>query len=226
MHRQIEGFHQDDLGDWVADLVCGHGQHVRHRPPFQLRPWILDSSSREERIASILDCHLCDAGEIPDRARFVGVTKSWNEETVPSSLKERHRLAQHVWGVLDVQSGQVGLMFGDSPISPLLLGPGSSRAIPPEVDHQVVPMGRANFFIRLYDVNRSDEQTLSCATRDPSTEDDEGDLGGADVGGDAACWAHLLCPECGTLLGEDLHLPGCQLATAAQAGEVDSHGDP
>lgn len=226
MRRQIEGFRQDDLGDWVAELVCGHGQHVRHRPPFQLRPWILDSLSREERIGSILDCPLCDAGEIPDSARFVRVSKSWNEETVPSILKERHRLSRHVWGVLDVQSGQVGLMLDGGPASPLLLGPGSSRAIPPEVDHQVVLMGRANFFIRFYVVDRCDEQTLGCATRDPLTEDDEGDLGGADVGGDAACWAHLLCPECGALLGEDPHLPGCQLATAAEAGGVDAHGGP
>jgi hypothetical protein len=31
-----------------------------------------------------------------------------------------------------------------------------------------------------------------------------------DEGGDAACWAHLTCPECGVLLvGGASHRPGC-----------------
>ena len=33
MHQPIVGFHVDEYGDWVADLQCGHGQHVRHQPP-------------------------------------------------------------------------------------------------------------------------------------------------------------------------------------------------
>jgi hypothetical protein len=28
---RIVGFHQDTEGDWVAELDCGHRQHVRHR---------------------------------------------------------------------------------------------------------------------------------------------------------------------------------------------------
>jgi hypothetical protein len=24
--------------DWVADLVCGHQQHIRHMPPWRHRP--------------------------------------------------------------------------------------------------------------------------------------------------------------------------------------------
>jgi len=30
MNRRITGFHQDDVGDWVAELDCGHTQLVRH----------------------------------------------------------------------------------------------------------------------------------------------------------------------------------------------------
>lgn len=35
---------------------------------------------------------------------------------------------------------------------------------------------------------------------------------GADgeAGGEAACWAHLVCPECGAVTGED-HRDGCEL---------------
>ena len=59
------GFHRDEEGDWVAHLECGHTQHVRHRPPFQLRPWVLDESSRQARIGAPLECPLCDRGEPP-----------------------------------------------------------------------------------------------------------------------------------------------------------------
>jgi hypothetical protein len=38
MQQPIVGFHQDDVGDWVADLACGHTQHIRHQPPWVNRP--------------------------------------------------------------------------------------------------------------------------------------------------------------------------------------------
>jgi len=38
--REITGFHLDGERHWVAELECGHGQHVRHDPPWQLRPWV------------------------------------------------------------------------------------------------------------------------------------------------------------------------------------------
>lgn len=34
-----------------------------------------------------------------------------------------------------------------------------------------------------------------------------------DEGGEAACWAHLVCPQCGAIEAEG-HRPGCTLATA------------
>jgi Protein of unknown function (DUF3565) len=37
MRRLIIGFHEDDEGHLVADLECGHSQHVRHEPPWQVR---------------------------------------------------------------------------------------------------------------------------------------------------------------------------------------------
>jgi hypothetical protein len=30
MEQRITGFHLDDESHWVAELVCGHYQHVRH----------------------------------------------------------------------------------------------------------------------------------------------------------------------------------------------------
>ena len=34
MRRAVIGFETDDEGHWVARLECGHGQHVRHDPPW------------------------------------------------------------------------------------------------------------------------------------------------------------------------------------------------
>jgi len=60
MKQQIKGFHQDEFQHWVADLVCGHTQHVRHDPPWQSRPWVVSVQGRQEKISFKLDCIDCD----------------------------------------------------------------------------------------------------------------------------------------------------------------------
>lgn len=59
MKRKIVGFHRDDRNDWVADLECGHAQHVRHRPPWINRPWIVTAEGRKSRIGAKLNCKKC-----------------------------------------------------------------------------------------------------------------------------------------------------------------------
>lgn len=61
MERRIVGFHQDERQDWVADLECGHTQHVRHNPPWTLRPWVVTPEGRAEFLGRVLDCVKCDA---------------------------------------------------------------------------------------------------------------------------------------------------------------------
>jgi hypothetical protein len=65
--RRIVGFRQDDEGHWVAALECGHGQHVRHDPPWQLRPWVLTPEGRARFIGTTLGCVRCvtDARDAP-----------------------------------------------------------------------------------------------------------------------------------------------------------------
>jgi tellurite methyltransferase len=60
MNQPIVGWHQDEQGDWVAELACGHGQHVRHVPPLSFRPWVLESEGRERFIGVVLNCVRCD----------------------------------------------------------------------------------------------------------------------------------------------------------------------
>jgi len=63
--RPITGFHQDEAHDWVAELRCGHGQHVRHRPPFWSRPWVLTAEGRAQKLGVEIPCPLCDRFEMP-----------------------------------------------------------------------------------------------------------------------------------------------------------------
>lgn len=57
--RAIIGFHLDEHEDWVADLECGHSQHVRHQPPWQVRPWVITKGGRGKRIGFQLLCKKC-----------------------------------------------------------------------------------------------------------------------------------------------------------------------
>ncbi|MGZ0705653.1 DUF3565 domain-containing protein [Pseudomonas sp. L5B5] len=60
----ICGFHLDEDDHWVAELSCGHTQHLRHQPPWQSRAWVLDPARRAEKIGQPFACGWCaqDAG--------------------------------------------------------------------------------------------------------------------------------------------------------------------
>ena len=64
--RRITGFHLDDEGNWVAQLECGHNQHVRHDPPWINRPWVVTAAGRAKALGETLDCKKCGAGAPAD----------------------------------------------------------------------------------------------------------------------------------------------------------------
>ena len=63
MQQAIVGFHLDEENHWVAELACGHGQHVRHDPPWQNRPWVMTEQGRNEILGVLLDCKKCEIHE-------------------------------------------------------------------------------------------------------------------------------------------------------------------
>lgn len=63
MRQPITGYHKDEDNDWVAELLCGHFQHVRHNPPFVSRPWVVNEVERDSMVGSELKCKKCDSGE-------------------------------------------------------------------------------------------------------------------------------------------------------------------
>ena len=69
MKQRIIGYHLDDDGHWVAELACGHGQHVRHDPPWQLRPWVTTEAGRNDFLGTPLNCVRCDEHRDASAAR-------------------------------------------------------------------------------------------------------------------------------------------------------------
>jgi hypothetical protein len=60
MEQKITGFHQDEGNHWVAELACGHTQHVRHEPPWQNRPWTQTEEGRSRMLGQMLNCRKCE----------------------------------------------------------------------------------------------------------------------------------------------------------------------
>ena len=52
----------DDQGHLVAQLECGHNQHVRHDPPWMNRPWVTSASGRNGMLGYRLECKKCNEG--------------------------------------------------------------------------------------------------------------------------------------------------------------------
>ncbi|MGH9043615.1 MAG: DUF3565 domain-containing protein [Acidimicrobiales bacterium] len=200
MERETVGFHRDEIGDWVAELSCGHGHHVRHKPPFQERPWVLSPQGRRGRLGLPLACPRCDRAELPEGLVGVRITQTWDEKTLPPTLTRAHRVAKGTWGVLRVDQGEVRFEAETDPKIKVVVSAGSTQPIPPVVPHHVEPLGPVRFCIEFLKVG---PPSFEITTEEQQDEPDQG--------GEAACYVHMLCPQCGTVLDGSAHSPGCSL---------------
>jgi len=98
MKRQIIGFHQDEFGDWVAELTCNHSQHVRHQPPFQVREWVTSEQGRRQQIGAELECRKCEnesdflrENRAMVRRYYDELWNEWKVELIPELLAENFR---------------------------------------------------------------------------------------------------------------------------------------
>jgi len=64
--RSITGYHLDAQEDWVAELACGHFQHVRHHPPQMDRAWVTQEAGRAAHLGTLLPCKKCVLGAPKD----------------------------------------------------------------------------------------------------------------------------------------------------------------
>jgi tellurite resistance-related uncharacterized protein len=124
----------------------------------------------------------------------------WDESSLPAGLRRAHRLGRGTWGRIVVDGGRLRFRAATTPPIEIELEAGGVQMIPPEVEHEVEPNGPVRFSLEFFAVERS-----PC--------DLEGGLGPADLPdepADPACWAGLVCPECGGVIGDGSgHRPGC-----------------
>jgi tellurite resistance-related uncharacterized protein len=142
----IVGFHQDPEGDWVAELACGHAQHMRHRPPWQERPWVESEAGRVAKLGAPIVCPSCAMPELPEDAQEYRRTVTFTEDTVPEGLLRAHRTKPGVWARIVVEAGQLEYTL-ESSQSTFTLAPGRPGVAPPEALHHVRASGPVRFHV-------------------------------------------------------------------------------
>jgi tellurite methyltransferase len=152
MDTTITGFHADAVGDWVAELACGHRQHVRHQPPWQLRPWVTTAEGREGKIGASIECSRCDAIVLPQGAREYYRTATFTEETLPAKLREDHRTKAGTWARIVVSEGRAefrsrGHVF--------VLEANDVGIVEPEIPHLVTPLGVVRLHVEFWRVDEA-----------------------------------------------------------------------
>ena len=150
MQRSIVGFHQDEEGDWVAELACLHNQHVRHHPPFQNRPWVVDDPERASRVGAALDCPLCDRAEMPEGLTLVRVAGPFDAAALPAALLRHHRVAERTWGCVRVLEGAVAFSMESNPPLEVRLEAEERQPIPPGVPHRLTVDGPVRLAVEFY----------------------------------------------------------------------------
>ncbi len=145
---RISGFHQDDDGHWVAELDCGHSQHVRHKPPLQSRPWVVTEDGRRDKLGETLPCKLCGMPRLPDTVKEYKRTREFDHATVPKGLTRSHRTKAGVWGEIVVTRGHLVYVIERTPHASFPLNPRTPGIVSPAQPHHViVPEGGA-FYVR------------------------------------------------------------------------------
>jgi tellurite methyltransferase len=148
--RAIVGFHQDQEGEWIAELACGHSQHVRHAPPWQLRPWVETEAGRAQQLGAEVPCPSCAMPSLPEGVTQYKQTTEFDEQTLPVGLRNRHTLKAGTWGRIVVLEGKLLYVIDREPSTAFVLTPALPGIIAPEVAHHVEPRGPVRLRIEFY----------------------------------------------------------------------------
>lgn len=150
VRRTIIGFHRDEESHWVADLDCGHAQHIRHDPPFFSRSWVMTTTGRESRMGSEWECGWCDSKTIPDGYVPYKQTPVFNTETIPSGLTQQHATKKGIWGLIHVVTGTLIYRIHHPFYSEERLDSQTPGIVLPDVQHDVHPSEDAMFYIEFW----------------------------------------------------------------------------
>lgn len=140
VRRKIVRFDLDERSEWVARLDCGHGRHVRHRPPLADYPWIEDEAGRAAKIGAEIECGRCARLELPTGALPYRSTDEFDETSLPAGLRRAHSTRPGVWGRAEVLAGQLRFVMPALGVDRVIEA-GDHAVIVPEIEHHVEPVG-------------------------------------------------------------------------------------
>lgn len=143
--RRAVSFSQDSEQHWVANLECGHTLHVRHRPPFETRSWVLSEDGRTAKIGAPFECLFCNMPALPPDVEIYQQTRNFDANSVPAALLAEHRLRPGTWGRLVVLDGRLKYQILGAETRTWVLRPGVDGWIAPEQPHRVALCGPVRF---------------------------------------------------------------------------------
>lgn len=150
MERKIIGFHLDEKNAWVADLECGHTQHVRHHLPFEHRPWVVTETGRHGKLGEDLPCPGCDHLDFPDGFQAYKKTAIFDAHSIPAGLRRDHSTKAGIWAKIHILEGQLTYTVSPPVDAVFVLDPDHPGKIAPEVLHWVEPHGPVRFYVEFY----------------------------------------------------------------------------
>jgi tellurite resistance-related uncharacterized protein len=150
MERAITGYRHDDAADLVARLSCGHGVHMRHRPPMVSRPWTLTAEGRASMLGTAVSCVRCDRFEWPEGYVSYKQTRVFNEHDVPRALCVTHTTKPGVWAKIKVIEGTLRYCVESPEEPPVLLSPEREGVVVAERPHHVEVLGPVRFYVEFF----------------------------------------------------------------------------
>ena len=86
---------------------------------------------------------------LPDGVVLVRTTPTFDATSVPAGLRQAHRVATGVWGLLRVLDGEVVFVM-ETTGERRTVAAGEEQVIPPDADHHVEPSAEARFEVAFY----------------------------------------------------------------------------
>jgi ferredoxin len=80
---------------------------------------------------------------------------------MPAGLRSAHHLSRGTWGRIVVFQGQLRFVARTNPVTDVVVQPGCAQAIPPDIDHQVQPLGPVRFSIDFFSIPRRNRDVVT-----------------------------------------------------------------
>jgi tellurite resistance-related uncharacterized protein len=124
---------------------------------------------------------------------------------MPAGLRVANHVDPGTWGRIVVSQGELRFVAQTRPVMDVVIRSGCAQAIPPDIEYDIQPLGQVRFSIDYLSIPGHSPDNTTVASARTAPTDVAPLLEPSEEGGDPVCWAHLLCPECGTFLDEGPH---------------------